>query len=135
LSKIAAIQNKIRGKSSENLLNQSIEFIPSPTKQKKEKETKKSTFEVTLELLHEGKDCEEIARERQLSTNTINTHFIQLIKAEKIRLEDVMEQKRINEISDLLADSNLNSLSKIKEQVGSEISWEELKLYQASTII
>ena len=135
LSKIATIQNKIRSKSSENLLNQSIEFIPSPTKQKKEKETKKSTFEVTLELLHEGKDCEEIARERQLSTNTINTHFIQLIKAEKIRLEDVMEQKRINEISDLLADSNLNSLSKIKEEVGSEISWEELKLYQASTII
>lgn len=135
LSKIATIQNKIRSKSSENLLNQSIEFIPSPTKQKKEKDTKKSTFEVTLELLHEGKDCEEIARERQLSTNTINGHFIQLIKAEKIRLEDVMEQKRINEISDLLADSNLNSLSKIKEQVGSEISWEELKLYQASTII
>ena len=135
LSKIATIQNKIRGKSSENLLNQSIEFIPSPTKQKKEKDTKKSTFEVTLELLHEGKDCKEISRERQLSTNTINGHFIQLIKAEKIRLEDVMEQKRINEISDLLADSNLNSLSKIKEQVGNEISWEELKLYQASTII
>ena len=135
LSKIATIQNKIRGKSSENLLNQSIEFIPSPTKQNKEKDTRKSTFEVTLELLHEGKDCKEISRERQLSTNTINGHFIQLIKAEKIRLEDVMEQKRINEISDLLADSNLNSLSKIKEQVGNEISWEELKLYQASTII
>jgi hypothetical protein len=135
ISKIATIQNKIRNQSSENLLNQSIDFIPSPSKQKKEKEIKKSTFDITLDLLHEGKDCDEIAKERQLSTNTINGHFIQLIKAEKIRLEDVMEQKRINEISDLLSDVNLTSLSKLKEQFGNKISWEELKLYQASTII
>jgi len=46
-----------------------------------------------------------------------------------------MEKKRINEISELLSDLNLTSLTKLKEEIGDEISWEELKLYQASMII
>jgi uncharacterized protein YpbB len=86
-------------------------------------------------MLHEGKNCEEIARERQLSTNTISGHFIQLIKLEKINLADVMEQKRINELSELLSEVNLTSLTQVKEQFGEEIKWDELKLYQASKIV
>jgi uncharacterized protein YpbB len=138
ISKIATIQNLVRNKSA-NLLDQLDGFNRTPdikiSNKPKEKEVKKSTYEITLALLHEGKICEEIARERQLSTTTITSHFIQLIKAEKIILADVMEKKRINEISELLSDLNLTSLTKVKEQIGDEISWEELKLYQASMII
>lgn len=138
ISKIATIQNLVRNKSA-NLLDQLDGFNRTPdikiSKKPKEKEIKKSTYDITLELLHEGKICEEIARERQLSITTITSHFVQLIKAEKIVLADVMEQNRINEISELLSDLNLTSLTKVKEQIGDKISWEELKLYQASTII
>jgi hypothetical protein len=138
ISKIATIQNLIRNKSA-NLLDPIEGFTRTPiiktSKEPKERITKKSTYEITLELMHLGKTCDEIARERQLSTNTITSHFIQLIKEEKIMLADVMEQNRINEISDLLADVNLSSLSKVKERMGEVITWNELKLFQASTII
>ncbi|MFM7681454.1 MAG: helix-turn-helix domain-containing protein [Bacteroidota bacterium] len=138
ISKIATIQNIVRNKSA-NLLDQLDGYNRTPdikiSKKSKEKEVKKSTYEITLDLLHEGKICEEIARERQLSTTTITSHFIQLIKAEKIVLADVMEQTRINEISEMLSDLNLTSLTKVKDEIGNKISWEELKLYQASTII
>lgn len=139
LSKIAAIQNTIRNKSANLLDDSTNQFIPTPTlksnKKTKETDTKKSTYEITLELLHDGKNCDEIARERQLSTNTITSHFIQLLKAEKIILADVLEQKRINEIDDLLSDVNLTTLTKVKDEIGDKISWDELKLYQASKII
>ncbi len=46
-----------------------------------------------------------------------------------------MEQKRINELSELLSEVNLTSLTQVKEQFGEEIKWDELKLYQASKIV
>lgn len=138
ISKIATIQNNFRNKTA-NLLEDTIDIIPTPNlklnKTKSQSESKKTTYEITLALLHSGSNCEEIAKERQLSTNTITSHFIQLIKNEKIALQDVMENKRINEIEDLVADLNLSSLTKVKEIVGNKITWEELKLYQASKII
>jgi hypothetical protein len=138
LSKIATIQNNIRSQSS-NLIENNNQFIPAPnlksTRKKKETNVKKSTYDITLEMLHEGKNCEEIARELQISTKTISVHFIQLIKLEKINLADVMEQKRINELSELLSEVNLTSLTQVKEQFGEEITWDELKLYQASKIV
>ena len=79
------------------------DFLPilKAKKTVKEKKEKKHTHEITLELLHEGKTLEEIAAIRQLSQQTISGHFVHLIKAEKIELEDVMEQERINELADL----------------------------------
>jgi hypothetical protein len=138
ISKIANIQNRIRNKSA-NLLDQLYEFqYTNPIKINREpqkKDLKKSTYEITLEMLHSGMTCDEISRERQLSQNTITNHFIQLIRDEKIILADVMEQNRINQITELISDLNLTSLSKLKEQISEDISWNELKLYQASTII
>ena len=46
-----------------------------------------------------------------------------------------MNSKRINEISDAFDDWDGESLTQMKEQLGSKFSWEELKLYRASLII
>ena len=78
---------------------------------------------------------EEIALSRQLSESTIYSHITQLIRAEKVTLNDVMSAKRIKEIKNILEQVKGNSLSQIKAQVGNQISWDELRIYQASTII
>jgi hypothetical protein len=96
------------------------------------KKDKKSTQEKTLELLHEGKTVQEIARERQLSAQTINSHFVYLIKAEQIVLEDVMEAERIQELAALFEDFEGTSLTPLKEKLGNLATWDELKLYQAA---
>lgn len=137
LSKIAVIQNEFRQKASTTLISnaEEIEFKVNRTQKKLNLETKKSTYDLTLELLHAGNTLEEIARSRQLSQGTINSHFVQLLKAEKIELADIMEQHRINELQELLENRELSSLSKIKDELGDQISWDELKLYQASKML
>lgn len=136
VAKIALIQNEFRQKSATKLIvdTHEIEFIETKKQKKTPNAEKKTTYEITLDLLHQGKTMEEIARERQLSSNTVNNHFVQLIKAEKIELEDVMESERVAIIRDLLEGRVINSLSAIMEELDGQISWDELKLYQASTL-
>lgn len=100
-----------------------------------EKKEKQSTFEVTLDLIREGHEIEAIAQIRQLSAKTINGHFITLIKAEEIELSDVMSKERIQELENYFDDYHELSLTPLKEKLGDLVSWEELKLYRASTII
>lgn len=113
------------------------ELIPIVSRKKATKETKekRSTYHVTLELIREGYSVEEIARKRQFSTNTIYTHFINLIKSQEIELSDVMSEERIRELENYFEDYTENSLSPLKEKLGDKVTWEELKLYRASMIV
>jgi uncharacterized protein YpbB len=99
------------------------------------KKEKKTTYEQTLELLEQGNDAKEIARTRQLSAQTVNSHFVYLIRAEKIELSDVMSPKRIHELANLFEGYEGTSLTPLKEKLGNKVTWDELKLYQASTLI
>jgi uncharacterized protein YpbB len=136
IARLASIQQKLREKNG--LLYAAMEDEPillSSPKKKEERKEKKSTYEQTLELLHEGLDVGEIASRRQVSENTIYNHFVVLLKSEKIELEDVLAQERISKLQDYFADFEGASLSQLKERHGDEVTWEELKLMQASKII
>lgn len=144
IAKIAVIQQELR--QNGNLLSDEDDsfedVIESAKKQyiqrdKKEKQSsdKKSTHEKTLELLLEGNDITEIARLRQLSVTTINGHFVQLIRAEKITLAQVMNDKRTNELLGYFESYEGESLSQLKEQLGDKATWNELKLIQASKLV
>ena len=115
-----------------NVDQQSLRHVP--IKRIGRAASKRSTQDQTLALLHEGQTVEEIAQTRQLSKTTIYGHFAYLIKAEKIELEDVMEQKRIRELADLFDNYQGASLTPLKEKLGDKVTWDELKLYQASTL-
>lgn len=143
LSKIALINQELRKKPS--LLGEDTQDdytdvltarLSKREKKPKEKKDRKPTQEKTLELFREGKTFAEIARERQLTVGTVNTHFVQLIRAELVELNEILDPKRISEIEEYfneLKDENL-SLTAMKERLGEKVTWEELKWYQASTI-
>jgi uncharacterized protein YpbB len=137
ISKIAAVKQEIR--QTPTLLDEPEEddiiFLKTSKKLSVTKKEKKTTYEQTLELLEEGKEAKEIARLRQLSAQTINSHFVYLIRAEKIELSDVMSPKRINELGNLFEGYEGSSLTPLKEKLGNKVTWDELKLYQASTLI
>jgi uncharacterized protein YpbB len=111
------------------------DFI-KPVNRKKtgEKKEKKSTYEQTLELLHDGLDPEQVAKERSLSVKTILGHCAVLIKEDKLSIDEVLPQDRIAELDDLIGDYTGASLTPLKEQLGDEVSYEELRLWQASKI-
>ncbi len=133
LSKIAIVRQEL--KQVPSLLDdpdaEEVSFLKSTKKLAKEQKVKKSTQEKTLELLEAGKEVSEIARERQLSVQTINSHFAYLIRSGQIELTDVMSPKRIGELEQLFDGFEGNSLNPLKEKIGSKATWDELKLYQA----
>jgi hypothetical protein len=133
LSKIAIVRQEL--KQVPSLLDdpdaEEVSFLKSTKKLAKEQKVKKSTQEKTLELLEAGKEVSEIARERQLSVQTINSHFAYLIRSGQIELTDVMSPKRISELEQLFDGFEGNSLNPLKEKLGSKATWDELKLYQA----
>jgi uncharacterized protein YpbB len=138
IAKLAALKQEARQNPS--LLDMQDddddEYIPvfKSKKTPKEKKEKKHTHDQTLELLHEGKTGEEIAVIRQLSMSTINGHFAALIKAEKLELEDVMEPDRISYLEEMVGEFEGTSLGQLKEKLGDDVSYDELRLYQASKI-
>lgn len=141
LAKTASINQELRQnrsllelESEEESFQDVIKLLKKDVK-KEPKEKKRSTFEITLDMLEEGYTAAEIARTRQLSKTTINTHFVNLIKAEKIELSDVMEEARIREIETYFEEYEGNSLTPLKEKLGDKVSWDELKLVQASKLL
>jgi uncharacterized protein YpbB len=108
-------------------------FTPrKAAKKSAEKKEKKSTYDQTLELLYEGLDPEQVAKERSLSVKTILSHCAVLIKEDKLSIDDVLTQERINELDELIGDYSGTSLTPLKEQLGESVSYEELRLWQAA---
>ena len=138
LAKIAIVENEFRQHKAEQLWaeeNTSTLKIGAGKKKAAEKKEKKNTYELTLELLEKGMQPEEIARERQLSVSTVNSHFVQLLKTEKIELSQIMSKDRIVELDALLEGKNEGSLSRIMDELEGAVTWDELKLYQASKML
>ena len=101
-------------------------------KSKADKEPKKSTYEVTLEVIREKKSLSEIAASRVMSEGTIIGHFVKLIKMGELQLEEVMTTDRMSELADIFEGYAELSLTPLKEKVGEAFTWDELKLYRAS---
>jgi hypothetical protein len=101
-------------------------------KSKDTKEPKKTTYEVTLELIRENKSLSEIAANRIMSEGTIVAHFVKLIKMGEIQLNEVISSERISALADLFDGYTELSLTPLKEKVGDTFTWDELKLFRAS---
>ena len=133
LSKIALVKQELQ--QAPTLLDDPSDnddtFLKSTKKRPANIKEKKTTQEKTLSLLEQGFNAQQIAKERQLSIQTIHGHFAYLIRARQIELSDVMNPKRILELEQLFDGYEGTSLNPLKEKLGSKVTWDELKLYQA----
>jgi hypothetical protein len=137
LTKINLVKHSVRTGNTDLFETEEELVLPlrvlSGNNEKKPK--KLSTFEITLEMLHEGRTVEEIADERQMSPSTIYTHCVRLIQEEKLQLDEVLDVPRIEQLRELFRNYEGGALKPLKDASGDEFSWDELKLYQASKII
>lgn len=101
-------------------------------KKKKSAEPKKTTLEETHELWLQRMSIEGIAKTRKLTETTIMSHFAGLIQANKVRIEDVLPQERIIALKEAFNGFEGEALGGLKEKLGDEFSWGELRLYRAS---
>ena len=111
-------------------------------KRRKRRETKDSpaankisTYEQSYILYKAGKSIEEIAKERGLTEGTIQGHLVPYINNGDIKLEDVIEEKKINIIKRIAkAVGRENGIKPIKEQCPSDITYNDINLVIKTTV-
>jgi uncharacterized protein YpbB len=116
-----------------NLIEDKEEVSYYQKKEKKsEKTPKKATSQITYELWIEKNSIEEIANLRKLNVGTILGHFTKLIQDKAVKIDEIMPQDKIEQLSEAFLGYKEESLSPMKEKLGDAFSWDELKLFKAS---
>jgi ATP-dependent DNA helicase RecQ len=98
---------------------------------KKRKQPKVNTYQVTLELFQAGNDYQAIAKERELTTNTILGHLIKLKEQGKINLDfrkliDIDEYEQI--ISALPDLEKPYRLAEIFKALDNQVSFDTIRI-------
>lgn len=101
-------------------------------KKKKTKEPKKSTVQETYELWQQNNSIQEIAKIRVLTPQTIQGHLAKLIESKTILITDVLPEDKIKQLAAAFEGYNDELLNALKEQVGEQFTWGELRLFKAS---
>ncbi|WP_338409674.1 helix-turn-helix domain-containing protein [uncultured Flavobacterium sp.] len=101
-------------------------------KEKKPKESKKPTIEITFEMWKENATILEIAIRRKLTEGTIFGHFTKLVEQDYLSINDIISKEKINQLKELFKDYNGENVAELKQTVGDTLTWEELKMYKAS---
>jgi len=107
------------------------QYLPKK-KKANTKEPKKSTVQETYELWQQKMTIEEIAKIRVLTLQTIQGHLAKLIEAKTISITDVLSQTKIEELSAAFEGHNEDTLHALKEEVGDQFTWGELRIFKAS---
>lgn len=101
-----------------------IKTLKSETKTKA---IKGDTYLKTFELYKNGLNIEEIVKERNLKISTINTHFAELIRTGKVKIEELMNADRIEAIQTYLLANPEKTFNEIRGIVNEEFSYDELR--------
>ena len=101
----------------------------------KPKEKKISTSEQTYNLFKTGKSVEEIAKERGLTQGTIQGHLVSYILNGDIKLEEVIDEKKINIIKRIIkAVGTESGMNPIKELCPSDITYNDIRLIMKTMV-
>ena len=116
--------------------------LEPPKKEKEPKEQREApapsvsssppTKLVTLNMYNAGLSAEDIARERNVTTGTVIRHLTELIEAgETIDIERLVAPERQKVIFEALQQAGDEMLKPVKELLGEEYSYDELRLVRA----
>jgi len=93
-----------------------------------EKKSKVDTKAESFRLYKEGKHVDEIAKERQLTQQTIEGHLAHYISTGEINISELVSREKILLIEPAAKTFSGGSLTPIKGKLGSDISFGEIKL-------
>ncbi|MCX2745552.1 helix-turn-helix domain-containing protein [Mangrovivirga sp. M17] len=94
----------------------------------KSKVKKKSTREISFELYKDGLTVEEIAEERNLSPTTISGHMCYYVAQGEINAEEFIPKEKIDNILKVVETIQSLKLNDIKEKLGEEYDYGDIKL-------
>ena len=94
----------------------------------KSKKQKGYTNKTSLKLFKSGKSVLEIAKERDLTTNTIAGHLASFIPSGEIKVTDLISEEIYNELKKIIPEKQFESLSDLKNQLDDKYSYGEIRL-------
>jgi hypothetical protein len=92
------------------------------------KEDKKSTKQITFELFKSGLSVKEIAKERSLTTGTIESHLASFIPSGDVDILELIDIKRYKKLINAIENTKFKSLTELKEKVDKSFSFMELRM-------
>jgi hypothetical protein len=93
------------------------------------KEDKKPTKQISYELFKSGLSIKDIAKERSLTSGTIENHLANYITSGDIDVLELIELKRYKKIrNEIEAAGEVKGLTALKEKVDGSITYMELKM-------
>jgi len=118
------------------MYNKKITKKPSINKKNSKKYRKNQTSEitttnVTYALIKEGKSIDQIAIERGLARTTIEGHLANIIELGLVKYEDYIDIKKSKIIWDIIDNNETVELRAIKEVLGDDYSYGEIKIIWA----
>ncbi|EIC19669.1 helix-turn-helix domain-containing protein [Thiorhodovibrio frisius] len=86
---------------------------------------------LSYRLYSEGLGIAEIAAERSLKTTTIEGHLAHFIGTGELAVTDFVDQDKLARITTVFAEMGTEALTPVKEHLGDDVSYGELKMVQA----
>jgi len=100
--------------------------------EKKKKEPRPDTKLLSFELYNEGKTLAEIAKERGLSLGTIEGHLAYYVSTQQLDVTKLVKPNKIRNITDAVESQKTKSMATIREFLGKDYSFGEIKMVLAS---
>ena len=87
-----------------------------------------STYSISLKMFKSGVTIDEIAAERGLSPNTIETHLVKFIPTGEVRIDELVSAEKIVEIKKALTElSAEQGITPIREFLGEDYTYGEIR--------
>jgi ribosomal protein L21E len=92
------------------------------------KEDKKTTKQISFELFKSGYSIKEIAKERSLTTGTVESHLASYIPSGEIDILELISLKRYKKMIKAIEETSFKNLTELKEKVDKSFSFMELRM-------
>ncbi|WP_288955850.1 helix-turn-helix domain-containing protein [uncultured Polaribacter sp.] len=92
------------------------------------KEDKKNTKQITLELFKSGLSPKEIAKERSLTLNTIQSHLMTFIPTGDVDVLELIPLKKYKKLINQIEEVEFKNLTELKEKVDKSFTYMELRM-------
>ncbi len=107
------------------------EPAPAVEEARKPKAPRIDTKTISLELFEKGRTLSQIAEERGLALSTIEGHMVHWVEEGKVAIDAVLSSEKRQTIEQKLSDMPETPLGEIKQALGDDVSYGEIKLVQA----
>ncbi|MBN1925167.1 MAG: helix-turn-helix domain-containing protein [Prolixibacteraceae bacterium] len=89
------------------------------------------TKEISLKLYEQGLKTNEIAQKRDLKTSTIESHLAHFIARGQVNVFDLIDKEKYNAIAQKVKESPIITSSEIRDALGHNVSYGEIKMVLA----